>query len=108
MNRYVVDGILADMRAGRRVLVVAQTVRMARFAFNEVAAAAVEGETVRRANGRERITHPDGGWIRFCSVSGHGARGLAADVVFIDADPTMEQLAELVPVAASGGEVFRA
>lgn len=113
MNRYVVDGVLADLAAGRRVLVVSQTVNQGRYAFDDIVSALQDAGRhddviVRRANGAQRIEDRRGGWVRFCSVAS-SARGMTADVVFIDADPTIEQLADLMPVVAStGGEVIRA
>lgn len=108
MNRYVVDGALADMRAGKRVVIAAESVAHARHCFHEFADRAVEGETVRRANGQERIEHPSTGLILFRSVRGNALRGLTADVVYLDADASPEQMAEVLPVvASSGGEVIR-
>lgn len=108
MNRYVLDGVLADMRAGRRVLIVGETQRHARHSFNELADRVGADAQVVRANGRERIQHVGGGSIVFSSLGSGSARGLSFDVVFIDADALPNQIAQLTPcVASSGGEVMR-
>lgn len=111
MNRYVAAGVLADMRAGRRVVVLCGTRPLARLAFAKVAAGAVDGETVRRANGEERIIAKDGpGWVRFGRSGGTTFRGFSADVVLFDvADPDRDALdaAAAIIAAAPGGEVIR-
>ncbi|TFV83147.1 hypothetical protein [Blastococcus sp. CT_GayMR16] len=109
MNRYVVDGVLADMRASKRVVVVAESGPLARRCLDECEARAVAGEKVRRAHGEERIEHPYGGRITFHTIRGGGLRGVAADVVYVDADATLEQIGELrlIVSASPGGEVIR-
>jgi hypothetical protein len=112
VNRYVVAGVLADLIAGRRVLVMTQNVLDGRDLLEQLAVAAEHkgirsNLTVARAHGAERVGHTGGGWVLFRSLR-TGCHGLTADVVFIDGDPTPEQLAGVMPVVAStGGEVFR-
>jgi hypothetical protein len=84
-------GVLADMRAGKRVLVLSESQNFARQAFQEVLGSGLESwETPRRANGRERIegrVDPEGkqGTIFFRSI--HAIlRGIAVDVVIADVD----------------------
>lgn len=105
MNRHKVAGIVADLAAGRRVLVVCQDVRASRDAFYSIAAAAISADldddlVVRRANGSERIGHPNGGVVLFRSRR-QLARGLSADVIVLDFDASDDELAELLPVIAA-------
>lgn len=110
MNRYAAAGVLADVRAGKRVLVVAGSNTLARVALWDVTGQGLSSdEKVHRSNGREKIESPSGGWARFRSVHG-SVRGLTADVVLLDTVASDEELAELKLCIASapGGEVIRA
>lgn len=106
MNRYTAAGVLADMRAGRHVLVLSETLSAARSALNDLAAELEPDEKAFRANGHERIT--GAGAIRFQSIRS-GQRGMVADVVVIDADEVdhFERLYELYDAmrrACCGGD----
>ncbi|MFI6270722.1 hypothetical protein [Micromonospora zamorensis] len=108
MNRYIIDGLLADMRAGRRVVVLSGTRTELRNTFVEVAAHATEKERVRRRNGEERISVADGlGWITF-GLSGNPPRGFDADVVLFDAHrPSWEAVDAARPlIAGTQGELI--
>ncbi|NJP33700.1 hypothetical protein [Micromonospora thermarum] len=109
MNRYTAAGVLADMRDGRRVVVLAETPHLARLAFAEVAAHALPGERIRRARGGERITAIGGrGCVAFGVSGSDRFRGLTADVVVFDAHaPSPDALAAAVPMVATGGDVIR-
>lgn len=112
MNRYTAAAVLADMRQGRRVLVLSETRALARIAFTEVATDAQEGEPVRRAKGAQEITAGDGqGWVKFCSARPlRGLRGITADVVVFDAhEPSPDALVSVAPNLAASpvGEVTR-
>ena len=110
MNRYTIAGALDDMRNGRRVLVLCHTQHEARHAFTSMARHALPSETVRRANGEERITAHDGrGWIGFASANGNAFRGMSVDVVVLDHDPSPESLANITPALAASqvGELIR-
>lgn len=110
MNRYTNAGVLADMRQGRRVLVLCQTQREARHAFTGMARHVLPSETVRRANGAERITAEDGqGWVAFASANGNAFRGMSVDVVVLDHDSSPASLANITPVLAASevGELIR-
>lgn len=110
MNRYVLAGVLADLVAGRRVLVVSAHLRESRVLLDQLVSEAVDDDlvvVVRRANGRESVELPrSGGSVVFRSV-GQSMRGLEADVVFVDAYATPEVLHELEIVVAAGGELIR-
>lgn len=110
MNRYTAAGVLADMRDGRRVVVLAETPQLARLAFAEVAAHALPGERIRRANGNERITASEGrGWVAFGVSGGNRFRGITVDTVVFDAHcPSPDALRAARPMlATSGGDVIR-
>lgn len=111
MNRYTVAGVLADMRKGRRVLVLAGTQNLARAAFVEAARSIMPGERVRRANGDEEINVEGGdGRVLFRSIGSGGYRGLSVDVVvFAGLLPTREMLQAIRPNLAASllAEVVR-
>lgn len=110
MNRYAAAGVLADVRAGKRVLVVCGSNTMARVAFWAVTDQGLTpDEKCYRTTGREKITAPGGGWARFRSVHSLELRGVTADVVLLDTVATDEELSQLKAcVASTGGEVLRA
>lgn len=105
-NRYIVEGALRDMHAGRRVLVVAPSRVEVRVAFDAMANHELCGSaTVSRGNGREGITTNEG-WIRF-ALSGD-LRGRSADVVVLGVDTWSAVDNALMLVATSPtGEVIR-
>lgn len=109
MNRYVVEGLLADMRAGKRILVVSSNARDTRDALQDLAAQTFPSETVRRANGAERISLDDSalsGSIQFTAIPPSLPVRLGrADVVFVDHRPHAwreyaDLLAAIVALAA--------
>ena len=107
MNSYVVTGLLAEARDGKRVIVLSENGAGARHVFELLADEAGSEVAIRRRHGEESISFPDSdGRIHFSSVRS-GLRGWVADVVFVDCDPTIEQLQVLAPVVASrrGGRV---
>ena len=108
MNRYVADGMLADMREGKRVLYLGMSRNIAREVLGVLAENANTGlgEKVRRAHGAERIDSPTGGFIKLQSVGSSG-RGMSVDVVVLDGEPTMRQW-EDIAVLVSTGELIRA
>jgi hypothetical protein len=78
--------VLADMRTGCRVLVVAPTADAARAMHEQAAARLATGELARRS-ATVRITRNDGGWIEFrsyVSVRGGATRGMSLDRVYVD------------------------
>ncbi len=111
MNRYTAAGVLADMRQGRRVVVLSGTQTEARQAFAQVVTYTAEGEKVYRANGNERIAAVSGGgWVKFGTSGGNRFRGITADVVVFDAHkPSREAVDAALPIvlAAIQGEVIR-
>ena len=84
MNRYIIEGLIADLHNGKRIVIVAPTVRQSSFAFRTIADAMSNDEAVskiRRANGQESITTHTGGYLTFIAVNMHGGRGFNADVL---------------------------
>lgn len=84
MNRYIIDGLIADLHNGKRIVIVAPTVRQSSFVFRTIADAMSNDETVakiRRANGQESITTHTGGYLTFIAVNMNGGRGFNADTV---------------------------
>lgn len=105
MNRYTVAGIIADVTAGRRVLVVTADLRASRNALQSVvdqleAGGRMGDVRVLRSAGMERIDRPAGGGVTFRSVR-QGARGHTADVLVLEAAPTPDELADFLPVIAT-------
>lgn len=65
------------------------------------------GSVIRRATGRQCVSFPSGGWIRFHTVRSLLGHGLNLDAIYLDGVvPAIEQLAALAPsLWASGGEL---
>ena len=117
MNRYVVAGMVAEAREGRRIMVLAHDGNMAREWMDECIRHADAADVIRasRANGAERIWFYSGGIIVFRSVQGHGHRGISVDTVYVDAgaDEKLRDRAGWASIAACTaasptGEVIRA
>ena len=84
MNRYVVEGIKADLAKGLGVGVVAHTMVGAHEVFASVAEAMKDdAEKITRTNGNERITTKGGGEFRVFSRRSKGMRGVSLDVLLI-------------------------
>lgn len=84
MNRYIIDGLIADLHNGKRIVIVAPTVRQSSFAFRTIADAMSTDAAVakiRRANGQESITTHTGGHLTFVAANMYGGRGFNADTV---------------------------
>jgi hypothetical protein len=106
VNRYVIAGVLADMRAGRRVIYVARDRGRTREAFTAVAFWLHDDETAIRRPGWERVESADGkGSVRFVSVDGD-MTGLSGHTVVVDADCTPRQKADILTMVDMYGEVI--
>lgn len=113
MNRYTVAGVLTDVTAGRRVLVVTADQQASRYALADVVAALEaagrQGDVrIFRAAGAERVDRLAGGGVVFRSIR-QGVHGLSADVLVLEAEPTMDRLAAFLPAIAASSvrEVIR-
>lgn len=86
MNRYIFEGITADLHRGKSVIIVAPTTRQSSFTFREIADA-FEGnglvDQIRRTNGQESITMRNGGRLTFLAINMQGGRGMNPDTVVV-------------------------
>lgn len=107
MNRYVIEGVRADALAGKRVLVVPDSLRDAEQLF----AACAEHDLVdrvTRTNGRQSVEYKTGGAV--VVRRSDGVRGMSADVIVLG--PALGLIPEVVTDAirattAGSGEVVR-
>lgn len=83
MTTPSVAAALADMREGRRVLVIAPGRQAVVELWATACGVLVDGERSYRSVGAERIARKAGGWIMFRTY-GAGVRGLELDSVYID------------------------
>lgn len=88
MNKYAATGIMLEAAAGKRFAIVvgkSSLIGDALHAFAEASDAYDLGAIVRRANGDERVSLPNGGTI-YLTTPHRGSRlgRSAVDVVFID------------------------
>lgn len=97
----MVDGMLADMRGGGRVLYLGTSRTSAREALSVLAEHTLPDEKVYRAHGAERIQSPTGGFIKLHSM-GSSVRGMSVDVIVLDGDPTERQMEEIAVLFATG------
>lgn len=110
MNRYLAKGVIADMRAGKHVLVLLGNRRAICNALDCVIAAGngvARGETVALTRGHESIR--GAGRIDF-SLTDAGLRGVQADVIVLDADYqnfNLEWWDELMVTVGRGAELIR-
>lgn len=109
MNRYMIDGIIRDAQAGKRVLCVIPSREIQRTITQLETAAGIT--LLRRSHGQELISFGSGGAISF-AVPAHGPmRGIHAEIVVIDDVYYRDQMFDLhdtlkACVAASGGEII--
>lgn len=84
MNRYVIEGLAADLRAGKHVGLMSITRSVSRRTFTDLAATlGDEAAEVRRANGQERITHASGGTFTVLTAKADALRGYLLNVLVI-------------------------
>lgn len=84
MNRYIIDGLRADLHEGKFIVLVAPTVYQSSSALRTIADALSNDEGVskiRRGHGQEFITMNNGGRLMFMAVNKRGGRGFNADTV---------------------------
>lgn len=108
MNRYVIDGIVRDLEAGKDVLVVGPRWHEAGHAFQCVTESVPDWQRIQRTNGAQEAVHRSGArlWVR--SAQGRGQRGVSADVVvLIDARAIPEERRrDVLPCIPQGGELI--
>lgn len=84
MNRYILAGLVADLRAGKQIALVAGTRIQSRYAFHALTEEVQdESEKVYRANGAESLTHKSGGHLKVYALNSGSLRGVTADVVVV-------------------------
>ena len=101
MNRYIAQGLAADLVGGKRILFVGELQADAREALKQTDVLLIKADgrhrTVR-ANGEERIEHPSGGLIRFISGrSQSAARGFSFDIVVLPSHSDSEPYRPTLP-----------
>jgi hypothetical protein len=108
MNRYVIDGIKADLFDGKRVGVIAGTLVGSRAIFHDVAEAiGGDAKRITRASGNERIYMANGGELRLYALNRSSLRGEIPDVIVILSrdsiapDRLSNLLDELAPIRAT-------
>lgn len=86
-NRYIVEGLVRDLRAGKRVLLIAPTRLASRHTFLNVLDSILNGpglprtKRVHRAQGREYIEMDNGGTLTVATLD--GARGRVTDTIVL-------------------------
>jgi hypothetical protein len=84
VNRYVIEGLAADLRAGKHIGLMSVTRNVSRHTFTDLAVTVGAGSAeVRRANGQERITHASGGTLTVLTAKADSLRGLLLNVLVI-------------------------
>jgi len=89
VNRYLAEGVVADLRAGKDILFLTPSRGSIRDYMAPVLGALGElgpGDAVRTASGHESIRSGTGGRVDFVSAYSN-LRGRALDVVVLDIDP---------------------
>lgn len=105
----LVDQALADMRAGRRVLIVTPTNDAAASMRDQFSARLAAGESVRSTGGHcYRVTTQGGGWIEFrsyISIRNGGVRGMTLDRIYVDHTELHRELMPALVTARDGGKI---
>lgn len=93
MNRYVVAGLLADMRAGKRVVVVTPPGQAHVLAtLDTLTGQLPPGVRSRRAHGETGLEQTQGSGRIWIMPQGASLRGWDVNTVYADTDLTDEQL----------------
>lgn len=106
MNRYVIEGLLADAASGKRVGLVPRSAREIPE-FLAVAAHHPGVAKVRRANGMQGVEFANGSVEVFLSLD--AVRGHTLDVVAVDGSAgDADRMRETIwPALTLGGEIIR-
>ena len=101
----VLDLALADMRDGRRVMLIVEDSDAIRATIAEARRKLAEGEQARSV--RPRITGRDGGWIVVCTRRTPGTgRGLSLDRVYFDHTRLYREIAPCMVTSTAPGPRF--
>ena len=109
MNRYVLEGIIRDAQAGKRILCVVPSREVQHIITRLESASGIA--LLRRSHGDERVLFTSGGGITFAHARREAMRGHSADIVVIDDVYYLDQMFRLhadlkVIVAAASGEII--
>lgn len=116
MNKYTAAGLIAAAETGKHIIVASHKRPAARSAFRDIADQAPITSITHAANGRERLTFPNGGEVRITVYNTHAhdtLQGCSADIVYLDwpvdveSPDAMAEAARCVAASACG-EVIRA
>jgi hypothetical protein len=97
----IVDQALADMREGRRVLVISANESGVIDLLNAMTERTLSSERAYRAAHHRRIESRTGGTIRFATYAHAAVRGLTLDSVYFDHSRIM---AEVAPAMCTSAE----
>ena len=109
MNRYVLEGIIRDAQAGKRILCVVPSREVQHIIDQLESASGIA--LLRRSHGDCRVMFTSGGGIIFVHPEHSGGRGHTADIVVIDDVYYLDQMFRLhadlkAIVAAASGEII--
>lgn len=105
----LVDQALADMRAGRRVLIVASSNVAAASMRHRFVERLVAGESVSSpGSSHHRVSRHGDGWIAFISYTSirlGGGRGMELDRIYVDETELHRELMPALATARDGGKI---
>lgn len=93
MNRYVADGIINDLKAGKSVTITAPSMRRARFCFMEISARLEHDPQVKkilRGNGAEKVVFTNGATLQFLSANKDNLDNHETDVLVVEGSEVMD------------------
>ena len=108
MNRYVIEGIIRDAQAGKRIICAIPSREVKRIIDQLEGASGIA--LLRRSHGDQRVLFTSGGDITFAHPQRETMRGHSADIVVVDDVYYRDQMFRLhadikVTVAAASGEI---
>lgn len=101
----ILDAALADMREGRRVVLISANREAIGRLIGSARAKLLPGEKLLRSVGNGEITRVGGGLIRFLGYTGTTrgvGRGMTVDRVHVDHSVLWDELAPMLATAAPG------
>ena len=111
MNRYVIQGLISDLKIGKRIVLISHTRHSARDLFMQVVESLGEFDgKVRRANGGEHILYgSSGGILDVLSANPDALRGRTLDVLALanDREIGVQKTLEILKQARIAGSSSR-
>lgn len=86
MNRYLIEGLIRDLHAGKTIVVIAPNMDQSRNVFMTVTTELEVDDSVAkitRGNGRECIEMINGARLRTIAANSNAGRGLNADIAVV-------------------------